>query len=162
MGQIQHIEMPTTYMDPRHFWKRYLYCSNKIIIRYSLALAVSISIFVVTVLNVSWIEVKDDNQRNGNIDFPHHHEGSHGMQEGMLTMGSTMWMKMKEQEFGARRARVKEVCKKYEIEERWKNQYQGRQFWFDLEHRLAFCIHPKVMFLYRHYGIIQVEENIFL
>ena len=53
-------------------------------------------------------------------------------------------MKMKEQEFAARKARVKEVCEKYETEDRWRDQYQGKQLWFDLEHRLAFCVHPKV------------------
>ena len=75
--------MSTKYMDLAHFWKRYIYCTHKIIIRYSLALAISISIFVVTVvtvLNVSLTMVKDDNQRNGNIDVPHHNEGSQGMQ----------------------------------------------------------------------------------
>ena len=74
-------------------------------------------------------------------------------------MGSTMWMKMKEQEFVARNARVKEVCERYETEDRWRDQYQGKQFWFDLEHRLAFCVHSKVLSPCLHHGIIQVEEK---
>ena len=66
-------------MNPTHIWKRYLYCSHRIIIKWFLALAVSLSIFVVTMLNDPLTVGKDDdNLRNGNIDVPYP-EGSLGM-----------------------------------------------------------------------------------
>ena len=59
-------------------------------------------------------------------------------------MGSIEWMRWKERDMEARRARVKEVCAKYDSKDRWRETEQGRHFWFDLEHGLAFCSHPKV------------------
>ena len=76
--------MPTTYMNPRHFWKRFLPCSYKIITKRSLALAVSISIFVVTILDQLTVG-KDDFHRNGNIDVPRH-EGYQGMQKNLVNV----------------------------------------------------------------------------
>ena len=56
-------------MNPTYFWKRYLYRSHKIIIKCSLALAVSICIFLVTILNDQLTAGKDDDShRNSNID----------------------------------------------------------------------------------------------
>ena len=59
-------------------------------------------------------------------------------------MGSIGWMRKKETDMEARRARVKEVCMKYDSEDRWREAEQGSHFWFNLEHGLAFCTHPKV------------------
>ena len=53
-------------------------------------------------------------------------------------------MRRKERDMEARRARVKEVCAKYDSEDRWREAEQGQHIWFDLEHRLAFCYHAKV------------------
>lgn len=53
------------------------------------------------------------------------------------------WMRNKEIQMKARLARVKEVCAKYDSEERWKEVEQGKSFWFDVEHGLAFCTHAK-------------------
>ena len=53
-------------------------------------------------------------------------------------------MRKKEIDFEARRARVKEVCAKYDSENRWRETDQGSHFWFDIEHGFAFCVHAKV------------------
>ena len=53
-------------------------------------------------------------------------------------------MRKKEIDFEARRARVKEVCAKYDSENRWRETDQGSYFWFDMEHGFAFCAHAKV------------------
>ena len=53
-------------------------------------------------------------------------------------------MSKKEIDFEARRARVKEVCAKYNSENRWRETDQGSHFWFDIEHGFAFCVHAKV------------------
>ena len=57
------------------------------------------------------------------------------------------WMRNKEIQMKARLARVKEVCAKYDSEERWKEVEQGKSFWFDVEHGLAFCTHAKVWYV---------------
>ena len=60
-------------------------------------------------------------------------------------VGSKRWMKMKEFVFEARRARVKDVCAKFDSINRWREKEQGkRHFWFDLKHGFAFCAQPKV------------------
>ena len=56
-------------------------------------------------------------------------------------------MRKKEIQMKARLARVKEVCAKYDSEERWRAPEQGKSFWFDVEHGLAFCTHAKVWFV---------------
>ena len=53
-------------------------------------------------------------------------------------------MRKKEIDFEARRARVKEVCAKYDSKNRWRAMEQGSYFWFDIEHGFAFCVHAKV------------------
>ena len=59
-------------------------------------------------------------------------------------MGSIEWMNNKEIDFEERRSRVKRVCAKYNSENRWRETEQGKHFWFDIEHGLALCAHPKV------------------
>ena len=56
-------------------------------------------------------------------------------------------MRKKEIDLESRRARVKEVCAKYNSENRWREMEQGRHFWFDIKHGFAFCAHPKVCFV---------------
>ena len=64
-----------------------------------------------------------------------------------LHVGSRKWMKKKEVEFETRRARVKDVCAKFDPITRWREKEQGkRHFWFDLKHGFAFCAQPKVCF----------------
>ena len=46
----------------------------------------------------------------------------------------------------ARKARVKKVCAKYDSTDRWREAEQGKNFWFDIEHGLAFCSHAKVVY----------------
>ena len=70
---------------------------------------------------------------------------SANMQEdGSSIVGSMDWMRRKEAEMEARRALVKEVCAKYDSEDRWREEEPARKFWFALEHGFAFCSHPKV------------------
>ena len=62
-------------------------------------------------------------------------------------VGGIEWMRRKETDMEARKALVKEVCTKYDSTDRWREAEQGRNFWFDIEHGLAFCSHAKVYFL---------------
>ena len=58
--------------------------------------------------------------------------------------GSREWMLRKEHVYAARRKKIKEVCLKYARDEIWRGKSHGQQFWYDLQHGLAVCMHPKV------------------
>lgn len=60
--------------------------------------------------------------------------------------GSREWMLRKEHVYAARRKKIKEVCLKYARDEIWRGKSHGQQFWYDLQHGLAVCMHPKVRF----------------
>ena len=60
-------------------------------------------------------------------------------------LGSQDWMRHRERIYAARRRHVRDVCQKYEDPGRWKaKSLGGGQFWLDLNHGLAVCIHAKV------------------
>ena len=67
-------------------------------------------------------------------------------------VGSKEWMRKKEVDLEARRALVKDVCAKYDSKNRWRETEQGRNFWFDIEHGFAFCVHEKVWFVNMIWG----------
>ena len=64
---------------------------------------------------------------------------------GKDAIGGRKWMIRKEQVYAARRRRIKEVCLKYAGDEIWRGASHGRQFWYDIQHGLAVCMHPKVI-----------------
>ena len=64
---------------------------------------------------------------------------------GKDAIGNRKWMIRKEQVYAARRKRIKEVCLKYAGDEIWRGTSHGRQFWYDIQHGLAVCMHPKVI-----------------
>ena len=59
----------------------------------------------------------------------------------ILKLGSQDWMRHRERIYAARRKRIRDVCDKYDNPRKRGN---GKQFMFDLKHRLAACLHAKV------------------
>ena len=74
-----------------------------------------------------------------NLNLPKRHKDN-----GRYMPGSREWMVRKEQVYAARRRQIKQVCLKYARDEIWRGKSHGSQFWYDIQHGLAVCMHPKV------------------
>ena len=74
-----------------------------------------------------------------NLNLPKRHKDN-----GRDMTGSRGWMIRKEQVYAARRRKIKQVCLKYARDEIWRGKSHGSQFWYDIQHGLAVCMHPKV------------------
>ena len=63
-------------------------------------------------------------------------------------------MQHREHVYADRRRRVSEVCKKYEDPTRWKPKVlPSYQFWINLNHSLALCLHAKVVYMSKYINL---------
>ena len=118
------------------------YCSRKVIIVCG-ALSILGTFFVVIQNDIFALHASSTSNRD--------HENI-SVEDASLLVVSRKWMKKKEVEFEARRARVKDVCATFDPINRWREKNQGKlHFWFDLKHGFAFCAQPKVsLFVKQH------------
>ena len=87
-----------------------------------------------------------------NLSLPKRHED-------IVTEGSSgrEWMIRREKVYAARKRKIKTVCLQYARDEIWRGNSRGSHFLYDVQHGLAVCMHPKVIY---HLWIIRNRKNV--